>query len=311
MKLDKKIQEFFKIMSLNGTSRLIFATSNGATDMHYCYTLEDAIQKTKTNNSDAYFVCNPATNMKESGVTHLNCNFVDLDAGRDAEGNYLSANAVEKFKTKARSGIKRFPLKPTYVIETRNGYHCYWVYKTPLKPSVTFNLQWKETQAKIIKWFSEYGSDEIVGKPNQLLRVPGSMWNKRWSDGKRQYPAFLTKITQHGNKSLRYKYNDIKATVNGIVLDNKSTINNPFAVVAGREVCGFGSYTKKTDVNSNLVNSDLVPIYDNPSYTAPLINPTPTTISHKKMILADSISVLKLAGANYLANELQAISDNL
>ena len=310
MKLDKKIQEFFKIMSLNGTARLIFATSNGATDMHYCYTLEDAIQKTKTDKSDAYFVCNPATNMKESGVTHLNCNFVDLDAGRDAEGNYLSANAVEKFKTKARSGIKRFPLKPTYVIETRNGYHCYWVYKTPLKPSVTFNLQWKETQAKIIKWFSEYGADDIVGKPNQLLRVPGSLWNKRWSDGKRQYPAFLTKITQHGNKTLRYKYNDIKSTVSSVVLEKKTEVENPFLNVAtDRGVGGYRSYTTKTDLNA----CPTVYMSDEHQYPAPVpaTNPSPTTCSHKKMIIADVINILKSRGINYLATELQKISDNL
>lgn len=309
MKLDKKIQEFFKIMSLNGTARLIFATSNGATDMHYCYTLEDAIQKTKTDKSDAYFVCNPATNMKESGVTHLNCNFVDLDAGRDAEGNYLSANAVEKFKTKARSGIKRFPLKPTYVIETRNGYHCYWVYKNPLKPSVAFNLRWKETQAKIIQWFSEYGSDYIVGKPNQLLRVPGSLWNKRWCDGKRQYPAFLTKITQHGNKSLRYKYNDIKSTVSSVVLEKKTEVENPFLNVApDHGVRRYGSYTEKTDLNSSrLVDSTKANI----TLPTPATISTPTTLSHKKMIITDVINILKSQGINYLATELQKISDNL
>lgn len=137
---------------------------------------------------DIYFVVNPG-GTKSSETTHLQTIYVDVDAGRDANNNYYKANIVKKFKSKVKAKISQLKLKPSYVVETRNGFQIY--YKITKMVNTPSNLEkYKILQTKLYNTFSEHGADNKVQKINQLLRFPGYFWQKKWE----KLPSFMVNV---------------------------------------------------------------------------------------------------------------------
>lgn len=216
--MKKQIQSFLNIFG--GKNQIV--SSNGKNNMSRC-NLEQAIQKNKTYKEDVYFIINPSTGMKDSDVKELACNYVDLDAGKDSRGNYLTDAKVRQFKRKALKKIKEFSVAPTYIVETRNGYHVYWNYKTFVPANYLNRKQWKIIQNKIFGFFATVGSDKQVQKVNQLMRVPHLYWYKTWS-GKNK--SFLVKVAKSTRKQSCYKFENLIQAFSQVKSPTQSTTSS-------------------------------------------------------------------------------------
>ena len=141
------------------------------TDVDY-----EHIEKYKEQNKGVFFTPNGITGSNvspkgstrlDSNVTHFNAFFVDFDGGDE-----LKREHIEK--------IHSFPVFPSALVETKNGFHAYWLIKDDI------NIQtWKEVQKKLIKVLD---SDESIINPSRLLRMPFS-WHCKDINNK-----FLVKI---------------------------------------------------------------------------------------------------------------------
>jgi hypothetical protein len=68
-------------------------------------------------------------------------------------------------KESQRKRIERAPLVPSLVVESKNGFHCYW----HCKDQATLE-NWASVQAGLISFFS---ADEKAKDVTRILRVPG------------------------------------------------------------------------------------------------------------------------------------------
>ena len=130
--------------------------------------------------SDIYFYINGGP--KEFDVTSFQACHIDLDSGRDEDGKYFSTKAVNRCKLAMMLKIKEFPLKPSLIVETRNGYQVYWL----LTKASRDKELWKGVESRLVTYFTDVGSDKRTIKPNQLYRVPGTYWMKK-TEGKQKF----------------------------------------------------------------------------------------------------------------------------
>ena len=142
----------------------------------------------ENSNSDAYFYVNGGR--KQYAINTISCCFVDIDAGRDDSGNYLPSKEVMKFKQSSLDKINNFPVKPSWVVDTRNGYQIYWILD---KDSRYINkLNWNGIQKKLVNYF---GGDARAIKINQIYRVPYTWWRKCWEKKASYFTSILTGST--------------------------------------------------------------------------------------------------------------------
>lgn len=184
--MDKNITKFLKLFG--GTNKIAYSMDR--THMAAC--LPKAVASMNENGADIYFIVNPSTGFKDKDVSELLVNFVDLDAGRLPNKKYKSDKDVAAFKKKAMAAVKAFHVQPHIIVETRNGYHLYWR-TCGEKYSYASREGWKRIQAALLEAFEEVGADKIVSKPNQLMRVPYTLWRKRWSGNNK---PFMTKVVR-------------------------------------------------------------------------------------------------------------------
>lgn len=123
-------------------------------------------------------------------ITQYNNWFLDVDAGKDDNGNYYDLAEVERRKKDMLAVIKILP-EPTAICETRNGYHIYWS---------CFEVKdldtWQAVETKLIDIVKI--ADPHARDVARLLRVPYSVWYKipdqpykikLISAARNQYPA--------------------------------------------------------------------------------------------------------------------------
>lgn len=126
-----------------------------------------------TETTDLYFSPNSITatkKPKKNDIKDFNSWYVDIDAGRDEKGNYLSDEEVTKRKARMYEIISLLPT-PTLVSETRNGYQIFWsCYE------VYNHEDWRLVENKIVDTISI--ADSSVRNADRLLRVPNSVWVK-------------------------------------------------------------------------------------------------------------------------------------
>jgi hypothetical protein len=152
---------------------------------------------------DVYFYVNGYSTVDE--VKSFKSCFVDLDAGRDSNGKYYGAKIVLAKKRQFLNNIKQFKLIPSWIVETRNGYQCYWL----LSDRRISRITWQGIQKKLANYF---GGDAKALKPNQLFRVPYTMWNKPW-EGK---VPFLTDLLSYPGEGTYYTSSQLQESLNGV-----------------------------------------------------------------------------------------------
>jgi hypothetical protein len=129
--------------------------------------------------ADAYFYVNGGR--KQYAISRIRACFVDMDAGRDDNGSYFKPSIVMQKKKEFLSKINSFPVKPSWVVDTRNGYQCYWILDhNANSPHKTY---WNGIQKKLVNYFE---GDARAIKINQIYRIPYTWWRKGW-EGKQSY----------------------------------------------------------------------------------------------------------------------------
>lgn len=68
-------------------------------------------------------------------------------------------------KEEAMHKVAAFPLDPSILIESRSGYHLYWLLQKPTTPRLWRQLQWR-----LIECFE---SDAGIEDPSRVMRLPG------------------------------------------------------------------------------------------------------------------------------------------
>lgn len=126
------------------------------------------------NKYESYFTVNGfkgAINAKKENCSSLNAFFVDIDGRKDMK-------ELVQIRKK---------LDPTYIIETMNGFHIYWVLKEPIFKGKLIPAgwdesiaQWERTEQAIVLALK---SDPVVKDLTRILRVPGTTYWKK-TDGK-------------------------------------------------------------------------------------------------------------------------------
>jgi hypothetical protein len=116
-----------------------------------------------------YFVPNTG-GYKDQQITKYNCVFVDLDCGRKESRDYFTLEETELYKKEKLKALNQFEFEPSYVVETRNGLHAYWLVDEGVRLE-----QFQECEERLIAFF---GGDPAVKNPARLLRVPDSYWHK-------------------------------------------------------------------------------------------------------------------------------------
>lgn len=178
-RLQQQFLDSFKqnhIFVYNGNPRKKISSMNHTND------LNEAIEANTNSGSDVYFYVNGGR--KLYAIKQFTGCFCDMDAGRDNEGKYFKPSVVMNKKKQFLKEINEFPVAPSWVVDTRNGYQCYWIFDDASRKIVGSNKTfWNGLQKKLVNYF---GGDPRAIKPNQIYRVPYTWWRKGW-EGKAPY----------------------------------------------------------------------------------------------------------------------------
>ena len=188
------------IFCYNGDPRKKISSMKHTSDIH------EALDGNIANNSDVYFYINGGRKMY--AINEFTSCFCDMDAGRDNEGKYFKPSVVIQKKKQFLNKINNFPVPPTWVVDTRNGYQCYWIFDDHSRKLVGKNkTYWNGLQKKLVNYF---GGDPRAIKANQIYRVPYTWWRKGW-EGKAPY---FTSILP-GSSGNCVTFNDLKNALEG------------------------------------------------------------------------------------------------
>jgi len=170
---------------------------------------------------DIYFIPNyGGTRINE--IEAFNTCFLDLDAGKDTNGQYFSDRKIRRKKKTIFKAIINFEITPNIVVDTRNGYHVYWLLvPTWIDGTRTIPNVWNTIQKRLCQHFAPHGSDKKVLKANQILRLPYSWWHKKdiyhRSKGIKEYYCDPTYF-----RSKRYTLSDLDRLTSKLSNNEKS-----------------------------------------------------------------------------------------
>ncbi len=195
MLMNENIQKFFK--DLHGNNHINFRNiKNGEyikdVNGNYNEYIINTLDQFNSQGYDCYFVVNHG-GYKNEQIHQFNAVFMDFDAGRDEQRNYFSLDIVAKYKQEKLIEINQFGIKPSYIVETRNGLHVYYL----LHFGATLE-KFHLCEDVFIRYFN---SDKAVKNPARLLRVPGTYWTK---DPRNK---FMTEIIEHNE--VKYYIEDL------------------------------------------------------------------------------------------------------
>jgi hypothetical protein len=174
--------------------------------MNHTNDLNEMLDANVNNHSDAYFYVNGGR--KLYAIKQFTCCFCDMDAGRDSEGKYFKPSIVMQKKKEFLNKINTFPVKPSWVVDTRNGYQCYWIFDDASRNIVGSNKTfWNGLQKKLVNYFD---GDPRAIKPNQIYRVPYTWWRKGWE---KKAPYFTSLLP--GSTGQPINVADLKSALTG------------------------------------------------------------------------------------------------
>lgn len=128
---------------------------------------------------DMYFQVNTsscaliAKKYSNDEIDTVNSWYVDIDGGKDKDGNYWGNLEIATRKLAMRRVIATLPT-PTAVVATRNGYHVYWSVKNEERSNTE---AWKKAEMHIHDYLHDV-VDSAVKDLSRILRVPYSTWHK-------------------------------------------------------------------------------------------------------------------------------------
>lgn len=211
-------EQFLKL--LNNTDPICFANNKTVISLEQAQTLNGSCE--------LHFIPNTGgTKIKD--ITKYNAYYIDLDCGRDENGNYFDLDVVDKYKHRKMRELNKFYPHPSAVIATRNGLQVYWF----IKDNPT-EKQWRSVENYLIRCFN---ADPQVKSPANQMRMPCSLWLKNRND---PFYCEILKLNQ-----FYYSYIDFshKKSNKQPVKDKKQTIFTDYKSV-------FRYITKEVDLFS-------------------------------------------------------------
>jgi hypothetical protein len=287
-------ENFFSV--LHGEEYVNFRCLNDSVNIapsgNYNVNMIPILKQANDNNCEIYFVVNSG-GYKDEYITKFNAVFTDLDCGKDDNKQYFPLEIVEQYKKKTLEILHQFPFKPTYIVDTRNGFHVYWA----LNAGATLG-QFNECEHRLISYFD---ADTKAKNPARLMRVPGYYWRKypnnpylckviEFNDARYNIQNIINFLPEVPEVSAKQglKHNNNKKYIALLpIVDGKTSHDNNFKLIRGLNVAalqeiispipvlvknnaGVYDYLKKQDlflflgVNSNPFNC-LVHPDENPS----------------------------------------------
>jgi hypothetical protein len=149
--------------------------------------MQKVIQKYQRQGYGVYFVVNSGGQRKGS-IKIVNAHFIDMDFGKvpkiingelfkDSEGKtvyeYRNKEEIEKYKIAFLKKLENLKLIPNAIVETKNGFHVYWL----LDPDKPESLDvFTPLQEKLIDYFAAFEerkehADSSVKDINRVLRL--------------------------------------------------------------------------------------------------------------------------------------------
>lgn len=123
---------------------------------------------------EAYFTVNgfkDAPDAKKEHCSSLNAFFVDIDGRKDPK-------ELEEIKAK---------LEPTFILETKNGFHLYWLLDEPIFKDEVFGspsweeivARWERLEQTIVLTLK---ADPVVKDLTRIMRIPNTYYWKKSGD---------------------------------------------------------------------------------------------------------------------------------
>lgn len=110
-------------------------------------------------------------------ITNLNCFFVDIDGRKDI-------GEIELIKER---------LAPTFIVETKRGFHCYWLLDEPIYKKEMGEgewnrafSRWEDIEQAIV---TQLNADPSVKDATRILRVPNTLYWKKTGDSYKDFDA--------------------------------------------------------------------------------------------------------------------------
>ncbi|MEK4453441.1 hypothetical protein [Paenibacillus sp. FSL L8-0506] len=211
------------------------------------------LRKVNDQGYEVYFIVNSG-GYKDNDITAFNAVFIDLDCGRDkTTGDYFSLEVVQGYKDEKLKELNDFLLKPSYIVETRNGLHVYWL----LQPNTTLD-QFSMCEELLISYFN---ADLKVKNPARLLRVPSYNWNKDPEN------PFRTSIIVRND--MRYEIEEIINSFPSYHPEDRESVGE-----------GFSPSNKKEYTEDNLIGGRKTP-GDQTNQPSPFQDTIPIQTSNK------------------------------
>jgi P4 family phage/plasmid primase-like protien len=193
--MDKTKQQFlsffpnakFRYLDLTGNNRLPISSNEKRNDLNaqgYC----------------AFFTPNgfEGDTATKDKCINLNSFFIDID-------KKLTKEEIENVKT---------ILEPTFIIQTFNGFHFYWlldetIYKDEVENWDEIVAKWEEIEQNIVNTIPN--ADKAVKDVPRILRMPDQFyWKKTENLYKQSSPRVFTVKGVHKNVACRYSFNQME-----------------------------------------------------------------------------------------------------
>ncbi|MCD4675206.1 MAG: RepB family DNA primase, partial [Desulfobacula sp.] len=160
---------------------------------------------------DVYTGVNPRVGRKSNkeNIHYLSAFHADVDFGDDGHNK----KSELKDSKEAIKGITDFCIKPTYILFSGGGFHCFWALKTPVKVSDIGIDELESINLNLIKSLKgDIGTQNI----NRHLRIPGTY------NFKPDYDTPPSVKTVHSNGPL-YDFADFEQFINVKKTKNKKS----------------------------------------------------------------------------------------
>ena len=232
--------------------------------------MQKVIQKYQRQGYGVYFVVNSG-GQKTDSIKRVNAHFVDMDFGKvpklingelfkDSKGKivyeYRNKEEIEEYKIAFLKKLENFKLIPNAIVETKNGFHVYWL----LDPDKPESLDvFTPLQEKLIDYFSAFEerkehADSSVKDINRVLRLINYKHLKNPKD------PFTIKCI-YLNTEIKYTQHDIASAIDcniiELIKDAKSLELKPAATRA--KTSNLQKGTHKVHSTPVLQYEDLIP----------------------------------------------------
>jgi P4 family phage/plasmid primase-like protien len=233
---------------------------------------------------EAYFTVNgfnDANDNKKDQCTSLNAFFVDIDGRKDE---------------KEIEAIKQM-LEPSFITETKNGYHIFWLLDEPIYKDECFGTEWEDS---VTRWerieqsiVTTLKADPVVKDITRILRIPNSYYWKKTGNAYKEGLEGAIKIKGlHKNFSATYSMDAVEEVFPAI-LETKIDTSAP---IKTENMQRYADAEKK-DFFTRV--QDKYPMEERPSFQR-LISGHPDTLpkgeGQRNMALLITATLMRQAG---------------